>query len=111
MLLAGLLVLDGITSTFLENLVKEPLTPKYDQMLYINLGSCMAASPPAVLSLHASGRTTSTVMDGGDGVSHTVHIYEGYALPHNTGPACFITAALSQSEASVSVIQKFGSAF
>eukprot|EP00124_Ichthyophonus_hoferi_P002056 Ihof_evm9s127 gene=Ihof_evmTU9s127 len=70
-------------------LTEAPLNPRRNrekaaEVLFESFNvPAMFISLQAVLSLYASGRTTGVVLDSGDGVTHAVPIYEGFALPHS----------------------------
>ena len=68
-------------------LTEPPLNPRTNrdtaaQILFETFNvPALFPSIQAVLSLYASGRTTGMVLDAGDGVSHAVPVYEGFAMP------------------------------
>lgn len=68
-------------------LTEPPLNPRSNrdtaaQILFETFNvPALYTSIQAVLSLYASGRTTGVVLDAGDGVSHAVPVYEGFAMP------------------------------
>ncbi|KAL8952526.1 MAG: hypothetical protein Q9222_001556 [Ikaeria aurantiellina] len=70
-------------------LTEPPLNPRSNrdaaaQLLFETFNvPALYTSIQAVLSLYASGRTTGVVLDAGDGVSHAVPVYEGFAMPNS----------------------------
>ncbi|KAI9892769.1 MAG: Actin-like protein [Vezdaea aestivalis] len=81
---------DGLKTLSEEHpvlLTEPPLNPRTNrdtaaQILFETFNvPALYTSIQAVLSLYASGRTTGIVLDAGDGVSHAVPVYEGFAMP------------------------------
>ncbi|XP_047306689.1 actin-66-like [Impatiens glandulifera] len=71
-------------------LTESPLNPKAnrEKMTQIMFETFNAPSMyvinQAVLSLYASGRYSGIMLDSGEGVTHTVPIYDGQVIPHTT---------------------------
>eukprot|EP00163_Fabomonas_tropica_P005560 TRINITY_DN1511_c0_g1_i1.p1 TRINITY_DN1511_c0_g1~~TRINITY_DN1511_c0_g1_i1.p1 ORF type:complete len:440 (+),score=121.85 TRINITY_DN1511_c0_g1_i1:548-1867(+) len=71
-------------------LTEPPMNPKRNREQMIEamfekygFGACYIAIQ-AVLTLYAQGLMTGCVVDSGDGVTHIVPVYEGFAFPHLT---------------------------
>jgi len=69
-------------------LTEAPRNPKANRekmtQLMFETFQCMGlyVAIQAVLSLYSNGRTTGMVVDSGDGVTHTVPVFEGFQIPH-----------------------------
>lgn len=67
-------------------LTEAPLNPRKHRdmaaQILFETFNCPALfmSIQAVLALYASGRTTGVVLDSGDGVTHAVPVYDGFAI-------------------------------
>lgn len=71
-------------------LTEPPMNPKRNreemcQIMFEEYGfDGVYVAIQAVLTLYAQGLQTGVVIDSGDGVSHVIPVYEGYAMPHLT---------------------------
>lgn len=71
-------------------LTEPPMNPKRNreemcQIMFEEYGfEGVYVAIQAVLTLYAQGLQTGVVVDSGDGVTHIVPVYEGFALPHLT---------------------------
>lgn len=72
-------------------LTEAPLNPKANrekiaQVMFETFNvPALYVAIQAVLSLYSSGRSTGLVLDIGDGVAHTVPVYEGFSISHAVG--------------------------
>ena len=58
---------------------------KMTQVMFETFGTpALYVANKAVLALYSNGRTDGLVLDSGDSATHSVPIYEGYALPYCT---------------------------
>ena len=71
-------------------LTEAPLNPKQNREKMIQIFFEKFKVPAfyvftqAVLALYSAGRTTGLIADSGDGVTHVVVVYDGYAIKHAT---------------------------
>ncbi|KAG8753954.1 Arp2/3 complex subunit, actin nucleation center [Serendipita sp. 396] len=72
-------------------LTEPPMNPKVNrqrmcQVMFEEYGfQGVHVAVQAVLTLYAQGLRTGVVVDSGDGVTHIIPVFEGYAMPHLTG--------------------------
>ena len=53
-----------------------------EMMFEVFNAPCLYVQQQPVLGLYANGKTTGMVLDSGEGITNTVAIYEGYAIPN-----------------------------